>query len=272
MTLKTILVTGSTDGIGREIALQLARMGHRVLVHGRDIEKGARVLDEINRESCNENLALYISDFADLTSLVQMGKEIQREQERLDVLIHNAGIFSPEHVITRDGNELTFQINHLAPFLLTHLLLDLMKKSVPAKIVNVASAAHYSAQASYFDDLKGEKTYSSFSAYSFSKLANILFSRELAERLEGSGVTSNSLHPGTIETNMLRISYGGGGRSVEEGAETPIFLSVSEEVEGVSGKYFSSKREKLPSELAQDEEYQKKLWQMSEDLVKKFLN
>ena len=103
-------------------------------------------------------------------------------------------------------------------------------------------------------------------------MANILFSRELGERLEGSGVTSNSLHPGTIETNMLRISYGGGGRSVEEGAETPIFLSVSEEVEGVSGKYFSSKREKLPSELAQDEEYQKKLWQMSEDLVKKFLN
>ncbi len=271
MTLKTILITGSTDGIGRQIALQLSRMGHKILVHGRDKEKGARVLDEINRESCNENLALYISDFADLTSVVQLGKEIQREQERLDVLIHNAGVFSPRHIITRDGNELTFQVNHLAPFLLTHLLMDLMKKSAPARIVIVASAAHYSATADYFEDLKGEKSYSSFSAYSFSKLANILFSRELAERLESSGVTSNSLHPGTIDTNMLRISYGGGGRSVEEGAETPIHLAISDEVEGISGKYFSSKREKLPSDLAQNEELQKKLWKISEDLLKRFL-
>jgi len=272
MSLKTILVTGSTDGIGREIALQFARMGYKVLVHGRDKEKGTRVLDEINRESCNENLALYISDFADLSSVVQMAIEIQREQEGLDVLINNAGIFSPKHSITRDGNELTFQVNHLAPFLLTHLLLDLMKKSAPSRIVNVASASHYSAQAAYFDDLKGEKSYSSFSAYSFSKLANILFSRELAERLEGSGVTSNSLHPGTIDTNMLRISYGGGGRTVEEGAETPIYLAISEEVEGISGKYFSSKREKLPSETAQDIGLQKKLWEMSEDLLKNFFS
>lgn len=270
MTLKTILVTGSTDGIGREIALQLARMGHKVLIHGRDKEKGIRVLDEINRESCNENLALYITDFADLTSVVQMGKEIQREQERLDVLIHNAGVFSPKHIITRDGNELTFQVNHLAPYLLTQLLMDLIRLSAPARIVSVASSAHYSAQAAYLDDLRGEKSYGSFSAYSFSKLANILFSNELAERLEGSGVTSNSLHPGTIDTNMLRISYGGGGRTVEEGAETPIFLAISEEVEGISGKYFSSKREKQPSDLAQNVDLQKKLWMISEDLVKKF--
>jgi len=269
--MKTILVTGSTDGIGREIALQLALMGHKVLVHGRNKEKGIRVLDEINHESCNENLALYIADFADLTSVVQMAKEIQREQERLDVLIHNAGVFSPKHIITRDGNELTFQVNHLAPFLLTQMLLDLIKKSAPARIVNVASASHHSAHAATFDDIKGENSYNSFSAYSFSKLANILFSRELAERLKGSGVISNSLHPGTIDTNMLRISYGGGGRSVEEGAETPIFLAIAEEVEGVSGKYFSSKREKLPSELAQDEGLQKKLWEISESLVKKFL-
>jgi NAD(P)-dependent dehydrogenase (short-subunit alcohol dehydrogenase family) len=270
MSLKTILVTGSTDGIGRETALQLARMGHKVLVHGRDKDKGARVMDEINRKSCNENLAFYISDFADLTSVVQMAKEIRREQESLDVLIHNAGVFSPKHIITRDGNELTFQVNHLAPFLLTQLLMDLIRSNTPARIVNVASSAHYSAHAAYFDDLNGEKSYNSFSAYSFSKLANILFSNELAKRMESSGITSNSLHPGTIDTNMLRISYGGGGRSVEEGAETPIYLATSNEVDGISGKYFSSKREKLPSDLAQDEELQKNLWEISEDLVKKF--
>lgn len=270
--MKTILVTGSTDGIGREIAMQLAQMGHKVLIHGRDQEKGARVLDEINRESCNENLSLYIADFADLSSVNQMGVDIQREQDRLDVMINNAGIFSPNRIITKDGHELTFQVNHLAHFLLTHKLLDLIKISTPSRIVNIASAAHHSARADDFDDLKREKSYSSHSAYSFSKLANILFSRELAERLEGSGVTSNSLHPGTIDTNMLRISYGGGGRTVEEGAETPVFLAISEEVEGVSGKYFSSMREKLPSETAQDIGLQKKLWEMSEDLLKKYLN
>lgn len=271
MTSKTILVTGSTDGIGRQIALELARMGHKVLIHGRDKEKGARVMDEINRESCNENLALYISDFADLRSVVQMGKDIQREQENLDVLINNAGVFSPKHILTKDGNELTFQINHLAPFLLTHLLLDLIKNSAPARIVHVASAAHHSANASYFEDLKGEKSYNSFSAYSFSKLANILFSTELADRLDGVGVTSNSLHPGTIDTNMLRISYGGGGRSVAEGAETPIHLATSEDVAGVNGKYFSSMREKPPSGLAQEEELQEKLWKISEDLISGYL-
>jgi len=271
MTSKTILITGATDGIGQQTARELAQMGHKVLVHARDQEKGAKVINEINRASCNENLVLYISDFSDLASVVKMANEIQREQERLDVLINNAGTFSKERVVTRDGNELTFQVNHLAPFLLTHLLLDLIKQSAPARIVNVSSGAHRSANASYFEDLQGERAYDGFRAYDFSKLANILFTNELAERLAGSGVTANSLHPGTIDTKLLRMSYDLDGRSVEDGARLSIHLASSPDVEGITGKYFSSMQEKQPADQALNKELQKRLWTISEELTGRFL-
>ncbi len=272
MKNKTILITGSTDGIGRETAMELAQMGHKVLIHGRDRQKTEKVMDEIKRKSGNDDLSFYVSDFADLESIVKMADEIRKDQDHLDVLINNAGVFPSQHIITKDGNELTFQVNYLAHFLLTHLLLDLIKNSAPARIIHVASTAHYSADASYFNDLKGDRSYSSYSAYSFSKLANILFSNELAERLKGTGVTSNSLHPGTIHTKLLQAGFSSSGRSVEDGAQTPVYLATSKEVEGVTGKYFSSKREKTPSDAAQDTELQKKLWKVSEELLKKYLS
>lgn len=271
MQPKTILVTGATDGIGRQTALELARLGHKVLLHGRDREKGARVLEALNRASCNENLALYLADFADLASVRRMAEDILREQERLDVLINNAGTFSKERVLTADGTELTFAVNHLAPFLLTNLLLELIKASAPARIVNVSSGSHRSAHVVDLENLQGEKAYDGYDAYALSKLANILFTNELSRRLEGSGVTANSLHPGVIDTKLLRMSYALDGATLEEGARTSVYLATAPEVEEVSGKYYSAMAEKPVSDLAKDESLQKKLWKVSETLVEKFL-
>jgi NAD(P)-dependent dehydrogenase (short-subunit alcohol dehydrogenase family) len=271
MDVKTILVTGATDGIGKQTAIELARQGAKVLVHGRDKVKGARVLDEINRDNCNENLVLYLADFSSFADIKRMAEEIKREQSELHVLINNAGTFSKKRLLTKDGLEMTFAVNHLATFLLTMLLLDLLKASRPARIVNVASGAHRNISAIDFDNLQGEKSYDGFEAYGLSKLGNVLFTNELARRLEGSGVSVNSLHPGVINTGLQRISYDLDGESVEEGARTSVYLAASPEVEGITGKYYSRMAEKNTSELAQDKALQEKFWKVSEDLLAGYL-
>ena len=271
MDAKTILVTGATDGIGKQTAIELARQGAKVLVHGRDKAKGARVLDEINRDNCNENLILYLADFSSFADIKRMADEIKREQSDLHVLINNAGTFSKERLLTKDGLEMTFAVNHLAPFLLTMLLLDLLKASAPARIVNVASGAHRNISAVDFDNLQGEKSYNGFEAYGLSKLGNVLFTNELARRLAGSGVAVNSLHPGVISTRMQCISYNLDGESVEEGARTLVYLATSSEVEDVSGKYYSRMAEKPISDLAQDKALQEKFWKVSEVLLAGYL-
>jgi NAD(P)-dependent dehydrogenase (short-subunit alcohol dehydrogenase family) len=271
MDAKTILVTGATDGIGKQTAIELARQGAKVLVHGRDKAKGARVLDEINRDNCNENLVLYLADFSSFADIKRMAEEIKREQSELHVLINNAGTFSKKRLLTKDGLEMTFAVNHLAPFLLTMLLLDLLKASRPARIVNVASGAHRNISAIDFDNLQGEKSYDGFEAYGLSKLGNVLFTNELSRRLEGSGVSVNSLHPGVINTGLQRISYDLGGESVEEGARTSVYLATSPEVEGFTGKYYSRMAEKNTSELAQDKALQAKFWKVSEELLAGYL-
>jgi NAD(P)-dependent dehydrogenase (short-subunit alcohol dehydrogenase family) len=271
MSVKTILITGATDGIGKQTATELARQGARVLVHGRDKAKGIQVLDAINRDNCNEKLALYLADFTSLAEVARLAEEVKREQAQLHVLINNAGIFSKERVLTNDGFESTFAVNHLAPFLLTLLLLDLLKASAPARIVNVASGSHRGVSAVDFDNLQGEKTYDGIAAYSLSKLGNVLFTNALARRLAGTHVTANSLHPGVIGTKLLRASYNMDGANLEEGAQTSVYLAASPEAEGVTGKYYSKMLEKPTSDLAQDEALQEKFWQVSEALVAKFL-
>jgi NAD(P)-dependent dehydrogenase (short-subunit alcohol dehydrogenase family) len=270
-TMKTVLVTGATDGIGRQTAVGLARMGHKVLVHGRNKGKGSQVLDAINRDNCNENLVLYLADFSSLAEVKRMADEIKREQSELHVLINNAGVFCREKQVSQDGNEMTFAVNHLAPFLLTLLLLDLLKTSAPARIVNVSSGSHRDITEIDFDNLNGEKSFDGFKAYSLSKLGNVLFTNRLARKLAGSGVTANSLHPGVIATEMQRISYNLQGESVEEGAKTSLFLATSPDVEGISGRYYSRMMEKNTSDLAKDEGLQDKFWEISEKLVSKFL-
>jgi retinol dehydrogenase-14 len=271
MEPKTILVTGATDGIGRQTALELARQGAKVLIHGRDKIKGAKVLDEINRDNCNENLTLYLADFSSLAEVKRMADDIKREQTELHGLINNAGVFSKKRILTGDGLELTFEVNYLAPFLLTILLLDLIKASAPARIINVSSTVHRSINAVDFENLQGEKFYDGHEAYALSKLGNILFTNELARHLKGSGVTVNSLHPGSINTKLLHAGFGPGGQSVVEGARTPVYLAMSPEVEGVTGKYFSHMVESPSSTLAQDLQLQKKFWKISEELLSGYI-
>lgn len=271
MNPKTILVTGATDGIGKQTAFELARQGAKVLVHGRDKARGAKVLDEINRDNCNENLVLYLADFSSFSDIKRMAEEIKREQTELNVLINNAGTFSKEKFLTNDGLEMTFAVNHLAPFLLTLLLLDLIKASAPSRIVNVASGAHRNITAVDFDNLQGEKHYDGFEAYGLSKLGNVLFTNELAERLKGTSVTANSLHPGVISTKMQRASYNLEAADLEEGARTSVFLATSPKVESVTGKYYSRMAEKPTSDLAQDKSLQKKFWEVSEELLAGYL-
>jgi len=272
MENKTVLVTGGTGGIGRETARQLARMDARVLVHGRDKGKGAHVLDEIRRDTCNEKISLYIADFSSLADIKRMSEDIKREQAELHVLVNNAGNFYCERLLSSDGIEMTLAVNHLAPFLLTMLLLDLLKASAPARIVNVASSSHKLIKSVDLENLQGETNYDGFTAYSLSKLGNVLFTQSLADKLNGTGVTVNALHPGVVNTNLLRKSYDLNGISVEEGAQTSVYLVSSPEVEGLSGKYFKNMRERTASEFSQDRNFQDAFWKLSKEMVSQFLD
>lgn len=269
---RTVLVTGATDGIGKQTALELARMDARVLIHGRDKDKGARVLEEINRATCNENLTLYIADFSDLTDVRRMADELRREQSELHVLVNNAGNFYMERQLNRQGLEMTLTVNHLAPFLLTWLLRGLLIASAPARVVMVASGAHHNIKSLEWDNLQGEKQYDGFEAYALSKLAMMCCANALARVLENEGVTVNSLHPGVIDTRLLRASYKLEGASVDEGAQTPVFLASSVEVEGVTGKYFSRKAQKPVSPLAADQATQDRFWQATLELLTDYLD
>jgi len=268
---KTVLITGATDGIGEQTALELARRGHRILLHGRNEEKGKNVLEAIKKESGNGDNDLYLSDFADLAAVQEMAGQIKENESSLDVLVNNAANYYKERRLTTDGLEMTFTVNHLAPFVLSLNLLPLLKASAPARIINVASGAHKNIHEVDFDNLQGEKTYEGYHAYSLSKLGNVLFTRELARRLEGSGVTVNSLNPGVVDTKLLHKSFGGGGKSVEEGAQTPVYLANSPDVSDVTGKNFKYKQERPPSDLAMDADLQKKFWEVSEELAGDYL-
>ena len=271
MNKKTILITGSTDGIGEQTAGELARRGHRVLLHGRNEKKGKSVMEAIRKDSENDSLIFYLADFADLAAVRKMAETIKENEAGLDVLINNAANYYKERRLNGAGLEMTFTVNHLASFVLTLHLLPFLKKNAPARIVNVASSAHKNIREVDFSNLQGEQSYDGFHAYSLSKLGNVLFTQELSRRLEGSGVTVNSLDPGVVDTKLLHKSFGGGGKSVEEGAQTSIYLADSPQVADVTGKYFKYEEERQPSDLAMDEDLQKKFWEASEVLAAEYL-
>lgn len=264
---KTVLITGSTDGIGMQTALGLARLGANVLIHGRNREKGKAVLKEIAKVSGNSDLELFIVDLSSQKEVRRLAADVQKNHNRLDVLINNAGIFEKERRLTEDGIEDTFAVNYLAPFLLTNLLLDLLKISAPSMIINVASIAHRSAAIDW-DNLQGERYYDDYNAYAVSKLCIILFTYALSRRLNGSGVTVNCLHPGVIKTKLLREGFGDyPGETPEKGARTSIYLAGSPEMDGVSGKYFENQRIARSSTMSYDEALQERLWIISEKLT-----
>ena len=269
---KTCLVTGATSGIGKEIASGLAAMGADVILVGRSREKCESAAQEI-RARTNNDVSYFVADLSSQASIRQLAKEFSNAHQRLDVLVNNAGVFMAKREVTVDGIEKTFAVNHLAPFLLTNLLIDKIKASSPARIVTTSSIAHRGAQID-FDDVQFEKrSYSGIRAYSQSKLANILFTKELARRLEGAGVTANCFHPGAVRTGLLQESpwyyqaaWAAGGMfflSPDKGADTGVYLASSPEVEGVTGGYFVKRKETKPSAEAESKEAAARLWDLS---------
>jgi retinol dehydrogenase-14 len=275
---KNILVTGATNGIGLEAAVALARQGARVVMVGRDPQRTAAALADVQRRSGSTEVSSLLCDFSSQASIRSLAEAVYARHDRLDVLINNAGGVNKTRRLTVDGIEATFAVNHLGYFLLTNLLTDLLVGSAPARVVTVASAGHRSGTLD-FDDLGYERGYSIMRAYTRSKLANVLFAAELARRLQGSGVTSNSLHPGAVATNiwsgaptwakpLIQILVRPFMLSPEQGGATIVQLATSPELEGVTGKYFEKGRAVTPAPLARDEALGKRLWDVSARLVR----
>jgi len=263
---RTALVTGATDGVGRVVARELAKQGWRVLVHGRDRQRGEALVHEIGQAG---NATFLAADLASLAEVRRLADEVRKETDRLDLLINNAGIGTagnaPGRQTSADGHELRFAVNYLAGFLLTHLLLPLLKASAPARIVNVASAGQ---QAIDFSDVMLTRGYSGGGAYRQSKLAQILFTIDLAQELEGSGVIANALHPSTyMNTTMVRQSGTTPISTVEDGAAAILQLAVSPALDGKSGLYFNVLREARADPQAYDAEARRRLRALSLKLV-----
>jgi NAD(P)-dependent dehydrogenase (short-subunit alcohol dehydrogenase family) len=273
---KVCLVTGATSGIGRVTAGALAARGATVVIAGRNPAKVQEAAAQITAATGNDSIQYLVADFADLQQVEEMAAAFKERYNRLDVLVNNAGsYFNRRHIL--DGVEMTFLVNHLAPFLLTNLLLEVLKASAPARIITVSSDAHKYDQMN-FDDLSFKRGYFGMRAYARSKLANILFTYELARRLQGTSVTANVVHPGQVATNIWRTNFGILGPLLkwfiglnaltpEEGADTVIYLASSPEVEGVSGKYFVKRRAVPSSPLSYDEEVASRLWEVSTALT-----
>ncbi len=272
---KSCLVTGATAGIGLKTAEGLAAQGAHVILVGRNEEKLARVAADL-KAGGNERIDSHVADLSRAADVRRLAAEVQERYERFDVLINNVGALYRKREESADGIELTFALNHLAPFLLTNLLLDTLKANGPARIVTVASAAH-KGRTLEFDDLEGKKKYNWWKAYGRSKLANIMFTYELARRIKGSGVTANVLNPGFVASklghnngfffkNVIRISQLF-GISEKKGARTSLFLAGSPDVEGESGKYYFDCAAAYSSSISRDEEAQRRLWDVSAEMV-----
>ena len=276
MNNKRVLITGANAGIGKSTALGLAKTGFEVVLVSRDRVRGATAQAEIIEASGNPHIDLFVADLASQEEIHQLADRFTRRYPRLDVLINNAGVAKKEYTLTSEGYEMTFAVNHLAPFLLTNLLLDILRTSAPSRIINVSSMVHKWGMIN-FDDLMGGVSYDMDKAYNQSKLANILFTKELARRLGGTGVTVNSLEPGMVATDFGREYTGFKAfmnrawrvfmKSPEQGAETSIYLATAPEVAELSGKHFVNKCPVKSSSASYDLRLAGQLWKMSADLT-----
>jgi NAD(P)-dependent dehydrogenase (short-subunit alcohol dehydrogenase family) len=276
MAGKIVLITGATQGIGKATAVGLAKLGATVVMVGRDKARSEEALADVKAASGSQSVELLLADLGSMTEVRRLAAAFLARHDRLHVLINNAGAIHQTRKLSPDGLEMTFAVNHVAYFLLTELLLPALKKSAPARVINVASEAHRGMSLD-FDDLMLSKGYRPFLAYGRSKLANILYSYELSRRLQGTGVTANSLHPGVIasgfgknDPGFFRFLVKLGApllASPEKGARTSVYLASSPQVEGVTGKYFKSSKENKSSRQSRDEAAQKRLWDFTERLV-----
>src|SRR5829696_5937134 len=273
---KVVLITGGTSGIGKAAATALAGMGATVVITGRNEERGKRALQEIREESENDGVELILADLTVQDEVRRLAEELRERHNQLEVLVNNAGLVLSERTETPDGIETQLAINHLAPFLLTNLLLDLLKESAPSRIVTVSSEARRGAEID-FDDLQSERRYRAFRVYGMTKLANILFTYELAERLEGTRVVATCLHPGGVNTNIANNNRGLGTmifrafkpfmRTPEQGADTVVYLAVSPEAAKMTGRYLTDRKVVSSFQDPHDEVMQKRLWEVSEELT-----
>ena len=277
---KTVVVTGATSGIGKETAVALAAGGARVIMTARDAERGRRALEEVRARSDGGQAQVRALDLASLASVHAFADALLEEEQELHVLVNNAGLVLSQRHLTEDGFEATFATNHLGPFLLTSRLLPRLRESAPARIVVVASTAHHAARRGLdFDDLQTAERYTSLKAYSRSKLANVLHAAELARRLDGTGVTANSLHPGAVASGFGRSGDTVGPEAVlmalarpfllspAQGAATSVHLAMAPDLAEVSGQYFVRSKPSRPSKAARDAEAAARLWEVSEQLV-----
>lgn len=277
LTGRNIVVTGGTGGIGNATAAGLAALGARVAIVGRDRARAEAAAEELRRRSSNVEIDVFEADLSSQAQVRGLAADLREHYPRLDLLVNNVGGFWAHRHVTEDGLELTFALNHLAPFLLTNLLIDRMIAQGAARIVNVTSSAESLGRID-FDDLQGAERYSGQRAYNQSKLANVLFTYELARRLNGTGVTANVVHPGVTRTafgaeDQMRLFAATGGiarpfmRSPERGADTVVWAASSPELDGVIGGYFHDRRPKRSSPRSHDEATAQRLWRVSEELT-----
>jgi len=276
MNNKTILITGATAGIGLQSAIGLAELGAKVVMVGRDEKRTAQAVDLVKSQTGNQAVSYLLADLSSLGEVRKLAGEFKEKYNKLDVLLNNAGAIFLWRKVSVEGYEMTLALNHLNYFLLTDLLLDMIKTSPSGRVVNVASNAHYRGHID-FDDLQSRHRYNGMRTYSMSKLMNVLYTYELARRLQGTNVTANCLHPGFVASHFawnngwivrLGISLMAGRISVKEGARCPIYLASSPDVEGVSGKYFNfDLQERRSSSESYDQNMAKSLWEESEKLV-----
>ncbi|MGD0355656.1 MAG: SDR family oxidoreductase [Dehalococcoidia bacterium] len=285
MSAKHCVVTGASSGIGKEISLGLAQRGASIIMICRDADRGRKAMEEIQRKTDSKSIDLFLADLSSQHQIRRVAAALKLKYEQLHVLVNNAGVVMDKRVLTEDGIEMTFAVNYLAYFMLTNLLINLLKAGAPSRIVNVSSMAYRSARLE-FDNLQGEKGYKRDTAYALSKLADILFTYELGRRLEGTGVTVNSVCPGGVSSRLWENSnplinyfFKTFMKGPEEGARLPVYLASSPEVEGLSGRYFQT-REHLQfqhvktrgamcktSPATYDAEAARQLWEVSEKLT-----
>jgi NAD(P)-dependent dehydrogenase (short-subunit alcohol dehydrogenase family) len=277
MVGKVCLVTGATAGIGKVTAIALAAQGAEVIVAGRNQRRAEETVTQIRAETGNDDVRYLLADFSDLDQVRHLARKLKEQYSRLDVLVNNAGSFFNTRRDTPYGVEMTFLVNHLAPFLLTNLLLDQLLDSTPSRILIVSSNGHKMATMD-FDDLGFKQGYAGMKAYGRSKLANVLFTYELARRLDGSQVTANALHPGHVATDMWKTNFPVIGPALkwvmgffadtpEQGADNSIYLASSPDVEGITGKYFIKREPAQSSPISYDEEIAERLWDICESLT-----
>ena len=281
MNGRTCLITGATDGIGKETAIGMAKNGYNLILIGRNEEKGKKVSNEIRKIADSINIDFFTADLILMKEVSRVADEVCQKYDRIDVLINNVGAYFAFRDVTEEGFERTFALNHLGYFLMTKKLLPLVEKSDYKRIVNVSSSAHYGVSFE-FDNLNGEKKYRGFRAYQKSKLANVMFTYELAKKVKDSGITANCLHPGFVASkfgnnnNFLWRGIIGFAKAltainVKKGAKNSIHLACSDDVKDISGRFFSNCEVKKGSGKAKNEEHNQKLWEISEDAVSPFL-